>query len=132
MGDYYDVSQTTGKPMKEPVPLMENGGRMELPWAPLMNYSPRAHRGGGRTWSAPARYDERNLCIAIDPSYGGGGGIPPHWRRRSAMPRATTRGGIRTLTAGTTSWTRRASAICLPPVRCGVQVSPDWGAVPAV
>lgn len=52
MGDYYDVSQTTGKPMKEPVPLAENTARMES------------------ALGAPARYDERNLCIAIDPSYG--------------------------------------------------------------
>ena len=69
MGDYYDVSQTTGKPMKEPVPLAENSGRMEAALGALMNYSP-VPITEGQELGAPARYDERNLCIAIDPSYG--------------------------------------------------------------
>lgn len=69
MGDYYDVSQTTGKPMKEPVPLAENTGRMEAALSALMNYSP-VPIVEGQDIGAPARYDERNLCIAIDPSYG--------------------------------------------------------------
>ena len=69
MGDYYDVSQTTGKPMKEPVPLAESGGRMEAALGALMNASP-VPIVEGQDLGAPARYDERNLCIAIDPSYG--------------------------------------------------------------
>lgn len=69
MGDYYDVSQTTGKPMKEPVPLAENTARMESALGALMNYSP-VPIIEGQELGAPARYDERNLCIAIDPSYG--------------------------------------------------------------
>ena len=69
MGDYYDVSQTTGKPMKEPVPLAENTARMESALGALMNYSP-VPITEGQELGAPARYDERNLCIAIDPSYG--------------------------------------------------------------
>ena len=69
MGDYYDVSQTTGKPMKEPVPLAESGGRMEAALGALMNASP-VPIVEGQDLGAPAHYDERNLCIAIDPSYG--------------------------------------------------------------
>ena len=69
MGDYYDVSQTTGKPMKEPVPLAENTARMEAALGALMNYAP-VPIVEGQDMDAPARYDERNLCIVIDPSYG--------------------------------------------------------------
>lgn len=69
MGDYYDVSQTTGRPIKEPAPLMENTARMEAALGALMNYSPVpiVEQGGMPT---PARYDETHLCLAIDPSYG--------------------------------------------------------------
>lgn len=69
MGDYYDVSQTIGRPIKEPVPLIENTARMETALGALMNYSPVpiVEQGGMPT---PARYDETHLCLAIDPSYG--------------------------------------------------------------
>jgi len=69
MGDYYDVSQTTGKPMKEPVPLVDGTGRMEAALGALMNYSP-VPIVEGQELGGPAHYDERGLCIAIDPGYG--------------------------------------------------------------
>lgn len=40
MGNYYDISQTTGKPMKELTPLVENSARMESALSALMNCSP--------------------------------------------------------------------------------------------
>lgn len=69
MGDYYDVSQTTGRPMKEPAPLVENTPRLEAALSALMNYSPVAIVER-RDMPTPARYDAINLCLAIDPSYG--------------------------------------------------------------
>lgn len=55
--------------MKEPVPLAENTARMESALGALMNYSP-VPITEGQELGTPALYDERNLCITIDPSYG--------------------------------------------------------------
>lgn len=48
MGDYYDVSQTIGRPIKEPVPLIENTARMETALGALMKLFPGSHCGAGR------------------------------------------------------------------------------------
>lgn len=69
MGDYYDVSQTTSRPIKEPAPLTENTPRMEAALGALMNYSP-VPIVERRDMPTPAKYDEAHLCLAIDPNYG--------------------------------------------------------------
>ena len=131
MGDYYDVSQTTGKPMKEPVPLAENSGRMEAALGALMNYSP-VPITEGQELGAPARYDERNLCIAIDPSYG-------EAEVFSAL--ATEIGYARGHDKGRNmDFDRRDYQAgrgehrlhAVPPVRSGLQGPPDWRSRPAL
>ena len=69
MGDYYDITQTTGRPIKEFPPLQEGTPRMEAALSALMNCSP-VPIVEGQELGQPARYDEKSLCIAIDPSYG--------------------------------------------------------------
>ena len=40
MGSYYDVSQTTGRPMKEPEPLAEGSERLNAAFAALLDTAP--------------------------------------------------------------------------------------------
>ena len=68
MGDYYDVSQTTGRPMKEQAPLTSDSARMDNALASLMNYCPVAIVED-RELTVPARYHENNLALAINPDY---------------------------------------------------------------
>ena len=66
MGNYYDVSQTTGKPLPEQTPLTDQDPRMAAALAALMDQSPvtvaESHDIG-----APAYYDPDRLTIFIDP-----------------------------------------------------------------
>ena len=68
MGDYYDVSQTTGRPMKEQPPLTSDSARMDNALASLLNYSPVAVAENPEL-ECPARYSEANLTIFINPNY---------------------------------------------------------------
>ena len=67
MGDYYDVAQTTGKPMKEQTPLAENSGRMENALASLMNFSP-VPISENRNMEVAAYYDDARLDLYINPA----------------------------------------------------------------
>ena len=68
MGSYYDVSQTTGKPLPDPVPLEGKGPRMEAALAALMDQSP-VTVAESKEIEAPAFYDPERLTIFINPDY---------------------------------------------------------------
>lgn len=68
MGDYYDVTQTTGRPLKERTPLNADSARMDTALAALMNYSP-VGIVENTDIGAPAHYDERNLTLSVDPNF---------------------------------------------------------------
>ncbi|MDE6997427.1 MAG: hypothetical protein K2P04_06100 [Oscillospiraceae bacterium] len=68
MGSYYDVSQTSGRPMKDPAPLTDGTPRMEAALAALMDQSPVA-MVEDKEISAPAYYDESSLTIYINPEH---------------------------------------------------------------
>lgn len=71
MGDYYDVSQTTGKPVKAPLKLEDNSTRMETALAALMSYSPVAF-GEDTEMEAAAYYDPERMEIFVNPAYSDG------------------------------------------------------------
>ncbi len=71
MGSYYDISQTTGKPLPQPVPLEAKGPRMEAALAALMDQSP-VTVAESRDIEAPALYDPERLTIFINPDYSHG------------------------------------------------------------
>lgn len=68
MGDYYDISQTSGKPMKEQVPLAENSPRMLKALESLMNYSP-VPIVEDNEMAAPAYYDPEKLELSVNAHY---------------------------------------------------------------
>ena len=68
MGSYYDISQTTGKPLPEPAPLEGKGPRMEAALAALMDQSP-VTVAESKEIEAPAFYDPERLTIFINPDY---------------------------------------------------------------
>lgn len=68
MGDYYDISQTTGKPMPSQMLLAESGHRMEAALAAVMNYSPVPLEENSEI-SGPAYYDDARLTLSISPEY---------------------------------------------------------------
>lgn len=68
MGDYYDVSQTTGRPLKEQAPLTSDSARMDAALAALMNTSP-VGIVENTDITAPAFYDEKSLVLAVNPGY---------------------------------------------------------------
>ncbi len=68
MGAYYDVSQTTGKPLKEPVKLEEDSPRMEAALRTLMGAASVPLREE-TDLGCPAYYDPEKMEIAIDPGY---------------------------------------------------------------
>ncbi len=68
MGDYYDVSQTTGKPMKEQPPLTSDSPRMDAALTALMNYSPVAIVENA-DMEMPACYDDVSLTLAVNPNF---------------------------------------------------------------
>ncbi len=66
MGNYYDVSQTTGKPLKAPSKLEENGPKMEEALESLMGTSPVGFQSNP-DMDCPAYYDSENMVITINP-----------------------------------------------------------------
>lgn len=68
LGDYYDVSQTTGKPIKGIAPLDEGSQRMETALATLMNYS-AVDFVTDDTMQVAAYYDPENMELAVNPEY---------------------------------------------------------------
>lgn len=68
MGDYYDVSQTTGRPLKETTPLTSDSARMDNALTSLMNYSP-VDIMEDTYIEVPAHYDERTMVLAVNPNY---------------------------------------------------------------
>lgn len=66
MGNYYDVSQTTGKPLPEQAPLTDQDPRMATALAALMDQSP-VTVAESKDISAPAYYDPERLTIFINP-----------------------------------------------------------------
>ena len=66
MGNYYDVSQTTGKPLPEQAPLTDQDPRMDTALAALMDQSP-VTVAESRDINAPAYYDPERLTIFINP-----------------------------------------------------------------
>ena len=68
MGDYYDVSQTTGRPIRETAPLENDSNRMEVALAALMNKSP-VDVSEDTDLSAPAYYNPADLTLYINPEY---------------------------------------------------------------
>lgn len=68
MGDYYDVSQTTGRPLKEQAPLTNDSARMDAALAALMNYSP-VGIVENTDIDAPAFYDDMSMILAVNPAY---------------------------------------------------------------
>lgn len=71
MGDYYDVSQTVGKPLREPVPLLEGTERMDAAFAALLDTSPVDCVQNDKL-KAAARYNERECVIEINGSKSAG------------------------------------------------------------
>lgn len=71
MGEYYDVSQTTGKPVKAPLKLEADSPKMEAALEILMRSSnvPLKEESG---LGAPAYYNAESMDISIDPSYSTG------------------------------------------------------------
>ena len=69
MGDYYDVSQTTGRPLRENTPLTADSERMDLALAALLDSSP-VGLIENTTLDMPARYNERECALEINTEYG--------------------------------------------------------------
>ena len=68
MGNYYDVSQTTGKPLPQQTPLTDQDPRMSAALAALMDQSP-VTVAESRDIDTPAFYDPDRLTIFINPDY---------------------------------------------------------------
>ena len=68
MGDYYDISQTEGKPMKEVVPLAENSERLDTAIMALLDAT-RAGFTENEKLDVPARYNEKTCLLEINPAY---------------------------------------------------------------
>lgn len=67
MGSYYDISQTTGRPMAVPAPLEDKTPRMEAALGALMDQTPVAIEVSDEITS-PAYYNEANFTIYINPA----------------------------------------------------------------
>ena len=66
MGYYYDVSQTSGKPLRETEALTDKSPRMMAALTALMDQSPVA-LAEDKEISSPAFYDEASYTIYINP-----------------------------------------------------------------
>ena len=71
MGSYYDVSQTTGRPMKEPEPLAEGSDRMNAAFAALLDTAPVGFIEN-KGLDVPVRYNERECILEINTEYSTG------------------------------------------------------------
>ncbi len=71
MGEYYDVSQTSGRPLKESVPLAEGSERMNTAFAALLDAAPVGFAENTKL-DAPARYNERDCVLEINTEYSAG------------------------------------------------------------
>lgn len=71
MGSYYDVSQTTGRPLRESEPLIEGSDKMNAAFAALLNTAPVGfiENTGLET---PVRYNERECILEINTEYSTG------------------------------------------------------------
>lgn len=65
MGNYYDVSQTAGKPLREPPMLTEGSDRMDAAFAALLDASPVDCVQNDKLQAA-ARYNDRECVIEIN------------------------------------------------------------------
>nr|WP_326185145.1 hypothetical protein [uncultured Oscillibacter sp.] len=68
LGDYYDISQTSGRPVQEAPRITENEGRMEAALAALMKSTPVGIIEDTELASA-AYYDSDQMALAINTSY---------------------------------------------------------------
>ena len=68
MGSYYDVSQTSGKPMKESVPLTDGSERLNTAFAALLDTAPVGFIENTKL-DMPARYNERDCVLEINTDY---------------------------------------------------------------
>ena len=68
MGSYYDISQTTGKPMTDPAPLTDKTPRMTAALIALMDQTP-VTIAVDKEIAAPAYYNEADFTIYINPSH---------------------------------------------------------------
>ena len=66
MGSYYDISQTTGKPIIPPAPLEDKSPRMTAALAALMDQTPVAIAADEEI-SAAAYYNDADFTIYINP-----------------------------------------------------------------
>lgn len=71
MGEYYDVSQTTGKPVKAPLKLEGGSSKMETALETLMRSSNVPLKEESELGQA-AYYDTNSMEIAIDPGFSTG------------------------------------------------------------
>ena len=68
MGSYYDVSQTTGRPMREPEPLTEGSERLNAAFAALLDTAPVGFIENTGL-EVPVRYNERECILEINTGY---------------------------------------------------------------
>ena len=71
MGNYYDVSQTTGRPMREPEPLTEGSERLNAAFAALLDTAPVGFIENTGL-NVPVRYNERECILEINTEYSTG------------------------------------------------------------
>lgn len=71
MGSYYDVSQTAGKPMREPEPLAEGSDRMNTAFAALLDTAPVGFIENTGL-DVPVRYNEGECILEINTKYSTG------------------------------------------------------------
>ena len=71
MGSYYDVSQTTGRPMREAEPLVEGSDRMNAAFAALLEAAPVGFIENTGL-DVPVRYNERECILEINTEYSTG------------------------------------------------------------
>lgn len=71
MGEYYDVSQTSGRPLKESVPLADGSERMNTAFSALLDAAPVGFAENTKL-DAPARYNERDCVLEINTEYSAG------------------------------------------------------------
>ena len=67
MGNYYDVTQTTGKPMKDPPPLTE-GAKLDAALSAILDTSPVGFVEDNEQ-KAPVRYDEKDCVLRINTTH---------------------------------------------------------------